>query len=120
MKRVLTAGVAAFALAWIVLASVTVASATPVKTTACSKCHHLRSAVKVSVTKASSTSTTVTYKVKVSGGKGIAAWAVLSGGKNLKHRTASTGTFTVAKGKAIKIYGVKKRTGSAVRSLTVR
>jgi hypothetical protein len=60
----------------------------------------------------------VTYKVSVTGGKGAAAWAVLSGGKNLARRSASTGTFKVVKGKAIKVYGVKKGTGTAVKSLT--
>jgi hypothetical protein len=62
----------------------------------------------------------VTYRVKVAGGRGIAAWAVLSGGKNLARRSASTGTFTVAKGEAIKVYGVKRSTGSAFKSLTVK
>jgi hypothetical protein len=118
MKRALSLTIAALALAGLVLAGATAAVATPGKTTACSKCHHLKSTVHLSVKKVSSTSTTVTYKVGVTGGKGITAWAVLSGGKNLKHRNASTGTFTVAKGKAIKVYGVKTRTGSAVRSFT--
>jgi hypothetical protein len=76
--------------------------------------------VHVSVAKVSSTSTTVTYRVSVTGGKGAVAWAVLSGGKNVKHRSASTGTFTVAKGRAIKVYGVKASTGSAVKSLIAK
>ena len=120
MKKVLTTAVAAVALAGLLLVGATTASATPGKTSACTKCHHLSSAVKLSVTKSSSTSTSVTYKVKITGGSGTTAWAVLSGGKNLKHRTAATGTFTVAKGKAIKVYAIKKSTGSAVKSLTAK
>jgi hypothetical protein len=120
MKRTLVSVMIASTLVALVLAGATTAVATPGKTTVCSKCHHLKSTVKLSVTKSSSTSTTVTYKVKVTGGKGVAAWAVLSGGKNLKHKTASTGTFTVAKNKVIKVFGVKSGTGSAVKSLTVK
>jgi hypothetical protein len=56
----------------------------------------------------------------VTGGKGVAAWAVLSGGKNLAHRTAKTGTFKVALGKKIKVWGVKSRTGSNYKSLTAK
>ncbi len=119
MKRALTIGMASLALAGLLLAAATTAGATPGRTAACSKCHRASTAVKLAVTKVSSTATTVTYRVSVTGGKGVAAWAVLAGGKNLKHRTASTGTFTVAKGKAIRVFGVKKGTGSAARSFTV-
>jgi len=120
MKRVLTIGIASIALAGLLFAGAATASATPGKSTACSNCHHASTAVKICVSKVSSTATTVTYKVTVTGGKGTAAWAVLSGGKNLAHKTAATGTFKVAKGKTIRVYGVKKGTGSARKTLTAK
>ena len=120
MKRALTIGMASIALAGLLFAGATTASATPTRTTACSNCHHASTAVKIAVTKLSSTATTVTYRVTVTGGKGTAAWAVLSGGKNLAHRLASTGTFKVAKGRTIRVYGIKKGTGSARKTLTVK
>jgi hypothetical protein len=120
MKRALTIATATVALIGLLLAGATTASATPGKKSACSNCHARRTSVIVKVTKVSSTSTTVTYKVSVTGGKGVAAWAVLSGGKNLAHRTAKTGTFKVALGKKIKVWGVKSRTGSNYKSLTAK
>lgn len=119
MKKALTLAVAALALTGLLLATATTAMATPGKTSACSNCHKTRTAVVLKVTRVSSTSTTVTYKVSVTGGSGKAGWAVLSGGKNLAHRTASTGTFKVAKGKTIKVYGVKRSTGSRTKTITV-
>jgi hypothetical protein len=120
MKRALTIGMASLALAGLLFAGATTAGATPGRTTACSNCHHASTTVKLSVTKISSTATTVTYKVTVTGGRGTAAWAVLAGGKNLAHKIASTGTFKVAKGKTIKVYGVKKGTGSRVKTITAK
>jgi len=120
MKKALTIGMASVALAGVLFAGAATAGATPGRTTACSNCHHASTTVKLTVTKVSSTSTTVTYKVSVTGGKGTAAWAVLSGGKNLAHRTVSTGTFKVTKGKTIKVYGVKKGTGSRVKTITAK
>jgi hypothetical protein len=118
MKRAWTIGLATVALSALLLVGATNAVATPGKATACSKCHHASAAVRLAVTRVSSTATTVTYRVSVTGGKGAAAWAVLSGGKNLARRSASTGTFMVAKGKTIKVYGVKKGTGSRVKTIT--
>jgi hypothetical protein len=118
MKRTLTITMAALALTGLLLAGVTTASASPGKAAACSSCHKRKAAVRISVKPIASSATTVTYKVRVSGGSGKAAWAVLSGGSNIAHRNASTGTFTVAKGTAIKVYGVKKKTGSRTKTLT--
>jgi len=120
MRRALILAVATAALVGVVMGTASTASAKPGKTRACSACHSIKSAVKVSVTKVSSTATTVTYKVAVTGGRGQAGWAVLSGGKNLARRTASTGTFRIAKGKAFRVWGVKKRTGSNYRALTAK
>jgi hypothetical protein len=120
MKKVLPIAVATVALAGMLLAGATTAAAVPTRTTACSNCHSPSSSVKIKITKVSSTSSAVTYKVAVTGGSGTAGWAVLSGGKNLAHKVASTGTFKVAKGKTIKVYGVKKGTGSARKTLTVK
>lgn len=108
---VLVAGVVGFA---------STATAHPTKKSACSGCHGVSSAVKITVKKKSSTSKKVTYTVKVSGGSGTAGWAVLSGGKNLAHKKASSGTFTVAKGKKIKVWAVKTGSGAAYKSITVK
>jgi len=36
------------------------------------------------------TTLTTTYSIKVTGGKGVAAWAVFSGKTNIKHKLAAT------------------------------
>jgi hypothetical protein len=95
------------------------ATAHPTKKSACSGCHHSSSAVRITITKKSSTSTKVTYAVKVTGGKGTAGWAVLSGGKNLARKRSSSGTFTVAKGRTVKVWAVKTGSGATCRSLVV-
>ena len=120
MKRTVLTALAAVALMGLILAFATTASATPGKTRSCSGCHTRRTSVIVKATKVSSTATTVTYKVSVTGGKGAAGWAVLSNGKNLARRTSSTGTFKVAKGKSIKVWGVKKGTGSNYKAITAK
>lgn len=120
MKRTLTLVLAATALVALLVGTTSTATATPGKTRACSSCHAQRSSVKIAVTKVASTTATVTYRVAVTGGRGQAGWAVLSGGKNLAHRTASTGTFKIAKGRTFKVWGVKKGTGSNYRALTAK
>ena len=120
MKKTLMFAMATVALLGLLIATATTASATPGKTIACTNCHARRTSVIVKVTKVSTTATTVTYKVAVTGGKGQAGWAVLSNGKNLAHRTASTGTFKVAKGKSIKVWAVKKGTGSNYKALIAK
>jgi hypothetical protein len=118
MKKTLTIAIATMALAGLLLATATTATATPGKSTPCSTCHKISTSVHVKVTRSSSTASTVTYKVAVTGGSGKAAWAVFSGGKNIAHKTASTGTFKVAKGTAVKVFGVKKGTGSRTKTFT--
>lgn len=112
MKKFVTLLCAALVFAAVLGLAVSTASATPGKTKACSSCHSVKTAVKVSVTRVSSTATTVTYKVHVYGGSGQTAWAVLWSGKNLAHRSASTGTFKIKKGRTFKVWGVMRRTGS--------
>jgi hypothetical protein len=120
MKKTVTIVVAALALAGMLLATATTAVATPGQTTPCANCHGRSTAVKVAVTRVSGTSKTVTYRVKVTGGSGATGWAVQSGGKNLARSLSSTGTFKVAKGKAIKVWGVKKSTGANYKALTAK
>ena len=119
MKKILIAA-AMLAFVVLLLASASIAVATPSRSTSCSGCHGRNTAVKVYVTRVSSTSTTVKYTVKISGGSGTAAWAVLSGGKNIARRTASTGSFKVAKGKSIRVWAVKKNTGANYKALTAK
>ena len=120
MKRTLILAVVAASLVAVALGTATTASATPNKTIACTGCHAARTTVKVGIAKVSSTASTVTYKVAITGGSGQAGWTVLSGGKNLAHRTASTGTFKIAKGKKFRLWGVKKGTGTNYRTITAR
>lgn len=121
MKRLITIAATTFALAGALIAATAApAVAAPTKTIACSGCHAASSAVKVAVTRASATAKTVTYRVRVTGGSGAAGWAVLSGGRNLTHRLSATGTFTVAKGRSIRVWGVRPQAGSASRALVAR
>lgn len=120
MKKTLSLLIATAAVAALLLGTAATATATPGKTSSCTGCHKRSTAVKVSVTKVSSTSTKVTYKVKVTGGSGATAWSVLSGGKSLAHKSSSTGTFKVAIGKKIKVWAVKKSTGSNYKAITVK
>jgi len=108
MKKALTLAIATLALTGLLLATATTAMATPTKARSCSNCHRRNTAIVVSVTKVSSTSTAVTYKVRVTGGSGSkVAWAVLSGGKNVARRRASTGTFTIGVGKTFRVWAYK-------------
>jgi len=121
MKKALTIAVATIALAGTLLVGATSAVATPGKSRACNGCHTaIRSSIVVKVTRVSSTSTKVKYKVTVSGGSGARAWAVLSGGKNIAHASSSTGTFSITKGKTFTVWGVKKSTGSNRKTLTAK
>jgi hypothetical protein len=120
MKKTLMFAVAMVALLGALLGTAATATATPGKSVSCTHCHARRTTVAVKVTRVSGTATTVTYKVSVTGGKGQAGWAVLSNGKNLAHRTAATGTFKVAKGRSIRVWAVKKGTGSNYRALVAK
>jgi hypothetical protein len=120
MKKTLAASILILAIVVGVFGVASTATATPGKSKSCSVCHHKRTAVKITLTRSSSTSTTVTYKIKVTGGKGRAGWAVFQGAKNIKHKTASTGMFTLAKGKTYKVWAVKKSTGSRSKVLLVK
>lgn len=121
MKKLIAIAATTFALAGaLVAATATPAVATPTKTVACSRCHAVSSTVKLAVTRVSATTRTVTYRVRVTGGSGAAGWAVLSGGRNLAHRLSTTGTFTVAKGRSIRVWGVRPQFGSASRALVAK
>lgn len=120
MKKAAMIVVVALSLVALFAMAATTAVATPTKKSACSGCHRASSAVKLTVTRVSSNTKTVKYKVKITGGRGTAAWAVLSGGKNLARKKAATGTFSVAKGKTIKVWAVKTGTGSRYKSLKAK
>jgi len=121
MKKALTIAVITAALTGALLAGATTAVATPGKSRSCNACHTpIKSSIVVKVTKVSSTSTKVKYKVTVTGGSGARAWAVLSGGKNIARASSSTGTFTVTKGKTFTVWGVRKSTGSNRKTLTAK
>jgi hypothetical protein len=121
MKKALTIAVITAALTGALLAGATTAIATPGKSRSCNACHTpIRSSIVVKVTKVSSTSTKVKYRVTVTGGSGAKGWAVISGGKNIAHGSATTGTFSVAKGKTFAVWGVRKSTGSNRKTMTAR
>jgi hypothetical protein len=96
------------------------ATAVPTKQKACSSCHKTSSAVTVALTRKAATSSAVTYSVKIKGGKGATGWAVLSGGRNIAHGRATSGTFTVGNGHTFKVWAVKKGTGSTSRAATAK
>lgn len=120
MKKHIAALVLILAIVVGVVGAASSASAFPTKKSACSSCHGSSTKVKITLTRSSSTTTTVTYKISVSGGKGKAGWALLKGSTNVKHRTASSGTFTVTKGKTYKVWAVKTGSGAKYRTLTAK
>lgn len=71
----------------------------------CNTCHTTPGAT-VKATVKSSTSTTTTYTVAVSGGTGTTGWAVYNGATKVTDGTAATGTFTVDDGSTYTVYGV--------------
>jgi hypothetical protein len=119
MKKMLMTGALLVALVGGAIGAASSASALPTKTKKCSVCHAAKAAVKIKLTASAQTTDTATYKITVSGGKGVAGWAVFSGTKNIKRKKASSGTFTVARGATYKVYAVKKGTGSKVKTLVV-
>jgi hypothetical protein len=119
MKKVLVSLVVIAALTGALFGSVGGAVAKPSKSKSCASCHGTSSAVKIKLTKKSSTSTKRTYTLKITGGKGKAGWAVFSGGKNIKHKTSSKGTITLKRGKTYKIRAVKTGSGTRTKTFTV-
>jgi|GEM_PF-2595025 len=119
MKKLATTFVL-LAIVGTVLGFASSAQAFPTKTAACSQCHGKSTAVKITITKISQTSRTAKYSVKVTGGRGAAGWAVKYGARNLARRTASTGTFTVARGKTYRVWAVKKSSGANYKTLVVK
>jgi flagellar basal body-associated protein FliL len=117
-KKTLVATLLVLAIVVGMVGAATSATAFPSKSKSCSKCHKPTTKVKIALTRASETTTTVTYNVKITGGKGTAGWALFQGTKNVKHKTASTGTFTATKGKTYKVWAVKKRSGSRYKTIT--
>ncbi len=117
-KKTLVAALVVLAIVVGMVGAASSATASPGKAKSCSKCHKATTKVKIALTRASETSTTVTYKIKITGGKGTAGWALFRGAKNVKHKTASTGTFTATKGKTYKVWAVKKRSGSRYKTIT--
>jgi len=120
MKKLVATTALVLALVAGVASVASTATAHPYKTRACSACHGSSSAVTITLTRKSATTKTVTYAIKVTGGKGKAGWAVMSGTTNLAHRSYYTGTFTVAKGKTVKVWAVKTGSGARYRYLTVK
>jgi len=119
MKRSLVALVVATALVAAMLGTASGAVAGPSKKKTCSSCHGTSSAVKITLTKKSKTSTTRTYYLKVTGGKGKAGWAVFYNGKNIKHKTSSKGTIKLKRGKTYKIRAVKADSGARTKTFKV-
>ncbi len=89
------------------------ASADPAQLNTCSMCHS-GSGVTLKVSLKSSTATTSTYNVAVTGGSGTMGWAVFSGSTNVANSgiigTNTTSTFTVSNGATYTVYGVNYKT----------
>jgi len=120
VKRTIATIAVIAALAAGVIGVASSATAHPYKTVACTNCHRASSAVVITLTRSSSTTTTVTYKIKVTGGSGSPGWALFRGTHNLKHRSLSTGVFTVTKGKTYKVWAVKTGSGARYRTLIAK
>jgi hypothetical protein len=120
MKKTLMTALLAAALVASVVGFAGTAAAHPTKTKACSSCHGSSSAVTITVKKKSSTAKKVTYTVKVSGGSGSTGWGVLAGGKNLAHKSSTSGTFSIAKGKKVKVWAVKTGSGAKAKTITAK
>ena len=119
MKKVIMIGALVVALVGGAAGAVTSASAFPTKNKPCSTCHGSSSAVKIKLTPSATTTTTATYRIKVTGGSGKAGWAVFSGAANIRHKISSTGTFTVTRGLTYTVRAVKKGSGAAEKTLVV-
>lgn len=96
------------------------ATAHPNKTKACTTCHGKSTAVKITLVRLSATSTTVTYSVKVTGGKGGTGWAEFLGASNLARKSAATGKIVLKKGKTYKIWAVKTGSGANFKSILAK
>jgi len=119
MKKTALALVVAIALAGGLFGTVSGAAAKPTKSKSCVTCHGSSSAVKISLTKKSSTAKTRKYAIKITGGKGKAGWAVFLGSKNIARKTSSTGTVTLKRGKTYKIRAVKDDSGAKTKTFKV-
>lgn len=97
----------------------TTATAVPTKKISCSPCHKKTTKITITTTATAEATNTVTYSVKITGGKGKAGWAVFSGKKNIARKKASSGTFTLTRGKTYKVWAVKKSTGARFKTLVV-
>jgi hypothetical protein len=120
MKKTLATVLLCVALVGSAVGFASTAVAHPTKTKACSSCHGSSSAVTIAIKKKSSTAKKVTYTIKVSGGSGSAGWAVLAGGKNLAHKSSKSGTFSIAKGKKVKVWVVKTGSGAKAKTITAK
>ncbi len=118
MKRSFTAALVVLAIVAGAIGAASTASAAPTKKKSCSTCHKSTKVVKINLTRASETTTTVTYNITITGGKGTAGWAVFKGTTNVKRKTASTGTFATTKGKTYKVWAVKKSSGSRYKTIS--
>jgi len=119
MKRVVLAFVVITAMVGALFGSTVGAVAQPTKTKTCSSCHGTSAAVKIKLTKKSSTAKTRKYSITITGGKGTAGWAVFSGKTNIAHKVSSKGTVTLKRGKTYKIRAVKTDSGAKTKTFTV-
>ena len=120
MKRS-TAALIVIALAFALVAAVaTDAQAFPNKTSQCTGCHSLDTAVGVTATQASNNGTVATYNVSVSDayGDGVTGWAVFDGTTNIVNGYGP-GSFSVADGKTYKVFGVAGAGGIGANSVSI-
>lgn len=90
----------------LLVASATVASAFPSTTSRCvAPCHAAGAGATVAASLVSTSSTTATYDLTMTGAAG-SAWAVFDGTSKLKGATTTTGTFTVGLGKTYDVFAV--------------
>ena len=100
--------------AGLLVASATVASAFPSTTSRCvAPCHAAGAGATVAASLVSTSSTTATYNLTMTGTTG-SAWAVFDGSTRLAGSTTAAGTFTVGLGKTYDVFAVDKTSSNFV------
>jgi len=116
-KRIVATTVLGLAIS-IVVASASTAVAFPSKSSSCTNCHDLNTAIAITTTQTSNNGTTATYKVSVSNpySGSMTGWALFDGSSNVKHGYGP-GSFSATVGKTYKVWGVAGGGGKGADSI---
>lgn len=120
MRRPVTAAIVLSLAVAVVLAAASTAVAFPSKSSSCTNCHDLNTAIAITTTQTSNNGTTATYKVSVSNpySGSMTGWALFDGSTNVKHGYGA-GSFSATVGKTYKVWGVAGSGGKGADSITL-